>query len=1036
MIGFDHAEGREYPWLSLLAFRLLITTDMDMTTKSLGWITMPWLCLVAAGITSAAEPAISELATATLQQIGSDRGVCAILGLPQDGNAAWVIELARAGHGQIYFQSSRAEEVGQVREAAAAAGLLGKQVFADLGENAKIHLAENLADAVIVAPQIATEVDEVEVLRVLHPDGVGLLGSRRLVKQRPEGVDQWSHVFHAPDNNPLSTDQFARAPYLTHFLAAPLFVPMPEVSVAAGGRVFRAFGHIAHRANQNAYLNTLICVNGYNGTILWQQRLHEGFMIHRNTMIATPATLYLGDDESCKLFEARTGQLKDQLVVPAEVADGKVWKWMALESGADGRAILYALVGGEEIRPHTIHSEAPSMGHWPWGMWEGHAYSDPKTNFGFGRTLLAIDPATKKILWSHREDDYLDARGVCLKNGCIYCYSPDKFLACLETSSGHLAWKNSDRNLLDAIGRDGPAQNPYEGYATTTFIKCNEHEIFFAGPQRKRLVVASTENGKLLWQKEPGNLQIVLRGDSLYGAGRESTFSLQLACATGEQLGELPARRACTRATGTLDSIFYRARGGTVRLDLLSGIAKHIAPMRPPCQDGVIVSDGLLYWGPWMCGCELSLYGHICLGSAGAFNFHPPLDNSRWSVGSGDPLRAQPFAVQPDDWPTDQHDSQRSSVTPVRLPPQVARHWTYQLPGQVRPTAPIIAGGVVFIGDDSGAVSAVDAADGALRWRTYVGGAIFSPPALWHDRLYAGSADGRVYAIEAATGRLLWSFRAAPDDRWIPVYGRLLSTWPVAGGVVVQDGMVYAAAGIAHYDGTYVYALDAVTGKVKWCNDTSGNLSEKVECGISLQGPLYLAGSELRFLGGGKYEIARYDRASGKCLNPVDDSLMSQFRTAFYPYFPQYGQYMSLSHTLSNGKELIYDASYEGSVHSRLSLMAPLPPGMPPPLKQEARWPQRPPKGQPRPTLWSDSTHSRFHSFIVTPDGLLTAGEVPVAAPVEPFLAAIDIATGRDLWREKLPAAAVRGGTAIDHYGRIIVALNNGQIVAFAKPNP
>ena len=35
--------------------------------------------------------------------------------------------------------------------------------------------------------------------------------------------------------------------------------------------------------------------------------------------------------------------------------------------------------------------------------------------------------------------------------------------------------------------------------------------------------------------------------------------------------------------------------------------------MRPPCQDGVIISNGHLYWGPWMCGCQLSLYGNIAL---------------------------------------------------------------------------------------------------------------------------------------------------------------------------------------------------------------------------------------------------------------------------------------------------------------------------------------------------------------------------------------------------------------------------------------
>jgi outer membrane protein assembly factor BamB len=983
--------------------------------------------LASAATCPAAEKIAAPAAAATLRQIGIDRGLCAVVGLPENGKAATVIDLARGSQLKIYFQSSRAEEVARVRDAAASAGLLGVQVFADLEKGPQLHLAENLADAVLVA-QSEASISDAEVLRVLHPDGIALRGARRIVKPYPSGAEQWSHVFHAPDNNPLSTDQLARAPYLTHFLAAPLFCPMPEVSVAAGGRVFRAFGHIAHKANQNALLNTLLCINGYNGTILWQQPLHEGFMIHRNTMIATPDTLYLGDDESCKLIDARTGRLKDQIVIPAGMADGPVWKWMARDGGR-----LYALVGGAEIRPATKPSAVPGLGHWPWGMWEGHDYKDPRSNFGFGRTFVAIDAATKKILWHHGEDDYIDARGVCMRSGRIYFYSPGKHLGCLDAATGRLAWKNADQELLQAIGRDGPAQLWLTGYATTTFIKCTDRYIFFAGPQRKRLVAASTENGKLVWQKEPGNLQLVLRDEAIYAAGAEKTCGLKLAYATGETLAELPARRACTRATGTVDSVFYRAEGGTVRLDMAGDAAKHIAPMRPPCQDGVIVSDGLLYWGPWMCGCQLSLYGHICLGPADRFNFHPPVDASRFTTGD-DRSAVRPFPIAPGDWPSYLHDSAHSGVTKVALPEHVRQRWSYQLPGQVRPTAPIAAGGLVFVGDSSGAVRAVDAADGSLRWRVYTAGAIFFPPAIWQGRLYVGSADGRVYAYEAATGRLLWSFRAAPAERWIPVYGRLISTWPVAGGVVVQDGVVYAAAGIAHYDGTYVYALDAATGRVLWCNDSSGALSEKVDCGVSLQGPLYLAGGELRFLGGGKYETARFGRATGKCLNAPDNTLASQFRTAFEPYFPEYGRYMSLSYLTADGKELLYDASYEGSQHSRLALLAALPPGTSRPVKQEARWPLPFGNGPKRATLWSDKSPSRFQSFLVTPGKLLAAGHDGAGASEEPFLAAIDIASGENLWREKLSGPVVKAGTAIDSQGRIIVALETGRVLEFAAP--
>ena len=47
---------------------------------------------------------------------------------------------------------------------------------------------------------------------------------------------------------------------------------------------------------------------------------------------------------------------------------------------------------------------------------------------------------------------------------------------------------------------------------------------------------------------------------------------------------------------------------------------------------------------------------------------------------------------------------------------------------------------------------------------------------------------------------------------------------------------------------------------------------------------------------------------------------------------------------------------------------------------------------------------------------LLAAGETGDLA-CQPFLAAIDSGTGKELWRESLPGPVVKGGTAIDHRG-------------------
>ncbi|QDT84875.1 PQQ-binding-like beta-propeller repeat protein [Gimesia chilikensis] len=969
----------------------------------------------------------SSFLEACLPKLNTKQGICVILGPLPDQQVSEINRLIEQTQFQIYFQSSDAVQLAELRKLADQRGFLGSRLFADAGTNNSIALASNLADVVLVPVPLKNDQTRAEILRVLRPQGTAYHSEGELTKPIPAGNDDWTHPYHRPDNNPQSEDQNARAPYRTQFLADPKFSPMPEVSVAAGGKVFKAFGHIAHKQNQNAILNTLMCINAFNGTILWKRPLPEGFMIHRNTMIGTPDALYMADDKSCKIIDSETGKIRDEIVIDQKFSDGPVWKWMGMQDG-----VLYALVGNKEVKVDTQKSARRGLGHWPWGMWKGHDYSDPKNAFGFGRTFVAIDISNKQILWHFKDQDYIDSRGVCMKNGRIFYYCPDKFLACLETKKGKQLWKNNDPKLLASIGSNQRAQHYVTGYATTTYLKCSDDYLFFAGPQRLHLVSASAADGYLMWEKEHGNLQLVLRKDGIYAAGPKET-GMKLDYATGDVLAALPTRRACTRATGSVDSIFFRTRGGTVRLETATDSAQHIAPMRPPCQDGVIVSNGLLYWGPWMCGCELSLYGHISLG---------PEQNSSTPAAQTPPRltrytdqleTVEPLSASEQDWTAFRGDARQSSSTNVAIPVKTKQVWTTKVVSNALPTAPVVAGDLIFVGDRNGAISAFDL-EGKPVWKRYTGGAIYYPPTIAQDRLFVGSADGRVYAYAARTGEPLWSFRVAPTVRWIPVYGKLISTWPVSGGVVVHDNTLYAAAGIAHFDGTHLVALDPVSGELKQENNTSGVLSPTVNSGISLQGSLYVADDELRFLAGGVYEVARYDLNTLKCLNTPRSEVTSQYRTAFYPYYPEYGKYLSIEHTLADRRELVHDASYEGSVFTNLTLKEALPPGAPKEKKEVARWlsmrARRTGQAIKRKNLWEDQQQRRFTSFIVSPQTLLTAGH-PDQQPEKPFLTAIDIGKGTDLWSHPLPALAVKGGTAIDSHGRIFVTLENGQLCCF-----
>ncbi|MBC8354368.1 MAG: PQQ-binding-like beta-propeller repeat protein [Planctomycetes bacterium] len=959
----------------------------------------------------------------TLEQLAATPGFVCVLDLPEGGSRR-LIAVAKSSAATFYFQSADEEQVTTVRETAELAGLLGTKIFSGSGSLSSVHLADNVADGIFVATSATGQVPDGELLRVLRPKATATVNNRKLVKPVPVGIDEWSHPYHGADNNPQSKDQLVRGDFQTQFIAAPKFSPMPQQTVAAGGRIYKAMGHIAHKANQNEMLNTLLCINAYNGTVLWTRPNPPGFMIHRNTMVATNDGLYMGDHESCKIIDAVTGKVRDQITIPAEITDGPVWKWMAIQDG-----ILYGLVGNLEIQVDTQRSDRRGLGHWPWGMWKGHDYKDPEKSFGYGRTFVAIDLKTKQPLWHYRDEQFLDSRATCMKDGRIYCYSPEKFLCCIDAADGQLLWKNADKDLLDAIAPNERAQHYITGYATTCYMKCDSDHLFFAGPQRKQTVVASAKDGKLAWTYPVGNLQLVLRDDAIFAAGQQGTTGVRLDYASGSVLSEFPARRACTRATGCVDSIFYRATGGTVRVMTDTNTATHIAPMRPPCQDGVIISNGHLYWGPWMCGCQLSLYGNIGLAPAGAMAKREASAPRR--VTHADFEQVESLRQKATDWVTYRANNSRSDTIDRKLPDAVKVKWKVDICESELPTAPIVAGGLVFIADRTGVVRALDM-NGKLVWKQYAAGAVFYPPAIADDRLFVGSADGRVYAFEARTGRRLWSYRVAPEDRLIPIFGKLLSSWPVAGGVVVEDGRVYAAAGLTHYDGTQVVALDAKTGELLVENNTSGQLAEQVNDGVSMQGNLKIVDGELRFLGGGVYETARFDLKTLKCLNTPKPQVTSQFRTAFYPYYPAYGKFVSLEYTSGDGNVLSHDASYEGSMFGNLALHTPLPPGAL--VKDEAReFLRRRGRDVAKPEkLWEDKDDRRFTSFIASPQLLLTTGH-PDKTPDQPFLAAINIKDGTDAWQHALPADAVKGGTAVDGDGRVFVALENGQLWCFAK---
>ncbi len=947
------------------------------------------LLLVALGVSwcAGSGPAFSaesEQAASLAKRIGTDRGICVLLG---DKECRLACELARKSDLVFYVQLAGGEEVAAACKAADAAGLFGTRIFVEKGTPARIGLATSVADAVIVLGADAGA-GKGEVARVLRPGGKAIAGGDQWVKPFPEGIDDWSHHHHGPDNNTQSLDKLARAPFLTQFVVEPRYAPAPQAAVASGGRLFMAFGNIAWHEREEPWLNTLVGLNGFNGTMLWKRPLVPGLMVDRCTMIATPTTLYLADDKSCKLLDAATGKQVDEIAVPAEAAGGTFWKWIALDGG-----LLYALIGADEGQDPDARWRR-TAGGWPWNEMS-NLYNDPKHLWGFGKTLLAIDPKTKQVRWKLQEDPLIDSRTLCMTGGRIYFANYGRYLQCVDAQSGKVVWKRTaekDPELFRQIGPYRTDQGPIQGWKTNHYMKCTDKALYFAGPQVPWLSAVSAADGRFLWKHAARDLHVVIRDDALYtiGPATAANDTKKLDPLTGRVLATYETRRrSCTRATGSADSIFFRGHEGSGRFDCAGGYTGWISTMRPSCQIGVLIAAGHLYWVPWTCDCDLQLFGAIACGPAGDFVFgQEAVEAERLEKPAGDAGSVAALEAAPADWPTYRADNARTARTQAAVPERVKRLWQTSPRPDVEPTAPVAAGGLVFTSGTDGIVRALDAATGEAKWTAYTGGEVRYPPSIADGRALVGSGDGWVYAFEAATGRLLWRFRAAPTERKIPFYQSLLSTWPVGSGVLVDKGIAYFAAGIADYDGTHVYALDAASGRIRWQNNASGHLDGKSLRGVACQGEMLLNEGRLYLASGNTVSPGVFDLATGKCLNRPP---------------------ATMGGTAPRGRELVL---VSGQVQAL---------GQPLYSKPEAPVFDRNPKLD-----WAPPV-------VTAANARLSPVRVRGEKGPSWVLAAKSSATGGELWAQPLPAEPVRWGIAVDAKGRVFVALRNGQVLALGQ---
>ncbi len=192
------------------------------------------------------------------------------------------------------------------------------------------------------------------------------------------------------------------------------------------------------------------------------------------------------------------------------------------------------------------------------------------------------------------------------------------------------------------------------------------------------------------------------------------------------------------------------------------------------------------------------------------------------------------------DWPTFQHDNQRSGVSEVEFSgKKIGIKWRFRqgehVWNYVRGTSiwspPIVASfdslSIAYIGSYDKSVYAINASSGEKIWRFNTGGEVISAPTYAKvnglNILYVPSSDRTLYAIDAVSGNKLWSTETIE-------WNFTVSKGNMSTPLVLENGIeskVYVASWINDQRLTnniqqgLVYCIDALNGKIIWKNKVS-----------------------------------------------------------------------------------------------------------------------------------------------------------------------------------------------------------------------
>ncbi|HEY7423987.1 MAG TPA: PQQ-binding-like beta-propeller repeat protein [Gemmataceae bacterium] len=109
------------------------------------------------------------------------------------------------------------------------------------------------------------------------------------------------------------------------------------------------------------------------------------------------------------------------------------------------------------------------------------------------------------------------------------------------------------------------------------------------------------------------------------------------------------------------------------------------------------------------------------------------------------------------DWPVFRGTAEQTGVAAVTLPDKLEVLWKFSTKDAIE-GAPVLAGGVVYVGSFDEHLYALDLETGKEKWK-YKAGPFKASPAVRGGAVYVGDADGLFHCVDAAKGEKRWTFQ-------------------------------------------------------------------------------------------------------------------------------------------------------------------------------------------------------------------------------------------------------------------------------------